>query len=230
MPERYSMAPIMFCLVGIPLLYLLTRDTKMRAKVLADALVTKEVQVFGGPENPIVRDPGTGLAISELPTQFIVADVVEVAELPETYTFSADLPLPTVEDIQSGERIPQREMTPEELAELKAMLPRYAVNSLGWRIAILIYMGSVTISSFVRVAGRDPLLGSLFGVLCLFAFWNIWDSFKQQRKLKKDLETGIVLRLQTDGQRVEWLPTSRLMWTVDQQPTAGRKHGRFRRL
>lgn len=226
-----SLATFISFLVGFPLLLVLHRDATRRGRILKVARQGSDVQVFEeGETAAIVREPTSGLVISELPSTMIVAETVEVADLPDTYMFSEELPLPTLDEVKAGERIPRRDLTPEERTELKALINRMALNETWWRILIIVYCGYVAVASVLGLDRYSLWHGLLMGFIGLLSLLSLVDAINVQRKVRQDLNRGIVLRVQVEGRRVEWLPASRMLWTENQQPAPARKSGRFRRL
>ncbi|MBV9492849.1 MAG: hypothetical protein JOZ54_01285 [Acidobacteria bacterium] len=189
-------------------------------------------------EGVIEKCEGGGMRIEVLPHSALIwrlndrptelprfAHAATTAPPPAHAALAAQFVKPATDD--GRVLIHQRAMTAEEVAELEALAPPIRVVNAA--LAAVMIAGAV-VTSIVALRGESSSLFTPFA-FTLLAFWttrSIVRAWRGRRKIAPDLRAGyvVIVRLREESGELseaeEYLPGSRMLWTVSGAPAQWR--------
>jgi hypothetical protein len=163
--------------------------------------------------------------ITELP--FPVAEVAErrLAPVPEGF------PRPLHANPAGTTFSDRRALSHEEVAEL-AQLATVPYRRYGCLFGMTIWLSAGLLVQLLNPSSQPPSpFAYVLGGLVLLGWLQFLRAALARRRLRQDLTGGYVVVVQPDPhpevrlENLEWLPTSRAIWTVNGQPAPWRRSG-----
>ena len=216
---------VMLDFIIMPRIVLAYRDANRPIPLLRRSSQLTEVAVYGDPrgERSSVLHPKTGLLISKAGALVDAVIEVEGVDSTEQQSYPNAAWYPPSRQFDGG--LDRRPLSRSELSELKFLRSQIPFRTSGLSlIAIWVFVGGVA-SVFDRKADLPPavpwLCGlGLIGVIGIHIYRNIpFFHFWFDRKV------GQVVRVDSKGRRIEFLPHSRIVWTEDDEPSELRRDG-----
>ena len=243
----YGMTVYVGFVVAPPWAILIARDAKKRYRLLLESEKTADVDVFRSEENKpkqpeywqegvaeelafegdLVQVPCTGLILNNLqspkPT-FITAEAVTASPSRATPS-NADL-LPPRLTLLPGATLPQRQLSADELAELKQLAKRLA-RPKWWAYPLACYFLIKSISFLWNPPTAYVIIHSVvMFVAGLYLIKSLLDMLALGTKLKLDLAEEMVDCQDVEGQSLEILPNSGYVWVTNGEPSKDRRVGK----
>ena len=206
-------------------LLLAYRDAKKPLPLLWASINFTEVATYSDPtgRRSVVIHPNTGLLIRSfdgLTTAVIKVDGVG-PDKPELSTDAGWYPA----EMEAEGRLEHRRLSPSEIIELKRLTRHVGPRLSGWLLlASWVLIGCLVPESDPKnplPPGVPPLAAiGLVIIVGIHLYWN-----RPLFNYWRDRVEKRLVRAEVDGQRIEFLPHSRLVWTEDGIPSAMRRDG-----
>lgn len=227
-----------FC-ISMPTLYMYSHERK-RYRHLHGSVPLEQVDVYGDPAlaaiggyiNPDINiepqaasvaiHPVTGLIVKsglQLENRILKVGVQRVVAAP-TSRGKRGL-FPEMKHHLSQDMLPMRSLSPAELWELTTLN-----NELFSRPRVLDILFCIWILGRVlQFASRQVLIVWLAVIAPVILIYIVYQRWRPYFDIKKDISRGIVVQLDQNGEDIEVLPNSSMIWTVEGNPAGLRTDG-----
>lgn len=129
-----------------------------------------------------------------------------------------------VEAVEEQEDVPEeRPLTPAERRELEQLARRPGPTA--WLLPSLCWLLTALDCIYLLIGHMQGLQWFAFALVLsvtIFSTLQLWRGFRLKAQVLYDLDLGTLMRDHLDGESVEHLPTSSLLWTIEGQPAPWR--------
>lgn len=196
-------------------------DARRRVRLLAKSLPLETLDVYGDPESDltVTVHPVTGLIVrrGQRYTYSVVIAAVQTVSPPPPGRDRNGM-FPALRFNGSNPDIDFRHLSEPELVELRTL-----TRALWKRIPTGDLWVCVFVSLFLLAVELDPtepsyLHGAIAAPLAYLIFFSIW-RIQPVFKLSRDCRHGMVAKVLCEGQMIEVLPLSGLIWSESGSPS-----------